>query len=63
MKPPRIFNVDPRKHGYSECLACGKFKFNLRFRNDKIDWILCELDYVDYWENTDHLSPDYKVYP
>lgn len=63
MKPPRLFSIDPRKHGYSVCMACGKWRMNLRFRHEGVNWILCNLDYADYWENTDGLLSDYKEYP
>lgn len=63
MEPPRVFKVNPRLHGYSMCDGCEKWKMNLRFRHENRDWILCEWDYADYWENIDKLLSDYKEYP
>ncbi len=62
MKPPVIFKWNP-KDGYSQCIACGKWRQSVHiFRHEGTDWILCQLDYADYWENTDKLEDDYKWY-
>jgi hypothetical protein len=59
MKPPKLFKIE-KNHGYSLCMACDRWKLNNRFHHDGIYWILCRIDFVDYWENTDELLPDYK---
>lgn len=62
MKLPRSFKKYP-KHGYSMCIACLKWRHgNNMFFHEGRHWILCELDYVDYWENTDELRSDFKAY-
>jgi hypothetical protein len=62
MKPPRPFKFD-RKRGYSLCIACGNWRqSNNLFQHEGTHWILCLLDWVDYWENTDELQPDFKDY-
>lgn len=62
MKPPRLFKYN-RKRGHSLCIACDKWEFsNNIFFHEGRHWVLCRPDYVDYWENTDVLLPDYKGY-
>lgn len=64
MNPPRLYKPRPGKIvGYSRCTACDKFTpSNMLFHHEDRHWILCETDYVDYWENTDELATDYKEY-
>lgn len=64
MKPPRAFKYyTTKQRGYSQCLACGKWVQGTNlFFHDGITWSLCLIDFVDYWENTDELLPDYKAY-
>lgn len=62
MKPPRPFVVNARVHGYSVCIACQQWRHNLIFIHEGITWILCEIDYADYWENTDELAADYRAF-
>lgn len=63
MKPPRVFRTNDQRQGFSICEACRQWKVNNRFRHEGRNWILCKLDYADYWENTDRLQPDYKEWP
>jgi len=52
-----------KQRGYSLCIACGKWKKgNNIFHHDGGHWILCLVDYFDYWENTDELNDDYEAY-
>jgi hypothetical protein len=64
VKAPRPFKLDKRRlNSYSLCIACGKWKSsNNIFHHEGRHWILCQIDYFDYWENTDALLPDYKGY-
>jgi len=63
MKPPRAFKTQGRR-GYSKCRACDKWgpSNDSAFHHEGIDWVLCEIDYYDYWENTDELLSDFKGY-
>jgi len=60
MKPPKEFKINARVHGYSICDGCGKWRFNLHFYHEGSYWILCDLEYADYWENTDELQSDFR---
>lgn len=64
MKPPKSPATKPtRLERYSRCLACDKFTPDNRiFHHENRYWILCKVDYADYWENTDNLATDYKGY-
>lgn len=62
MKPPKLFKFDA-KRGYSQCIACQKWTHsNAIFHHEGIHWILCVVDYNDYWENTEVLQKDYYAY-
>jgi hypothetical protein len=62
VQPPKLFKFD-HKRGYSRCNACDKWTHsNMIFRHEGRNWILCNFDYADYWENTDVLQSDYKGY-
>lgn len=62
MKPPKPYKRNT-KFGYSICIGCGKWTLsNMLFRHEGTNWVLCEAEYGDYWENTDELLPDYKAY-
>lgn len=62
MKSPKRFKINP-KRGYSQCIACDRWRIgNNIFFHEGRQWNLCRVDYVDYWENTNKLLPDYKGY-
>jgi hypothetical protein len=65
MNPPKAYRVRPGKlESFSRCIACDRFTpSNMIFHHEGTHWILCRIDYADYWENTDELSSDYKEYP
>lgn len=62
MKPPRLFKINQRVHGYQQCRACDKWKHCLMFFHEGLLWVLCNFDYADYWENTDKILGDYRAY-
>lgn len=63
MEPPYPPKSDFKQKGYSLCIACRNWTENNNlFDHEGRYWILCTICYVDYWENTDELLPDYKGY-
>ncbi len=66
MKAPKLFyRKQSREKGtsFSLCRACGKWvRYIAIFFHEGRLWHLCEVDYFDYWENTDELLDDYKEY-
>ncbi len=62
MNPPKPYVYD-LKRGWSKCFACENWTHsNSIFFHEGRSWVLCVSDYVDYWENTDELLPDYEGY-
>ncbi len=62
MKPPNQF-TRRKSNGYSRCFACDQWRQNVQiFFADGIQYNLCEVDFYDFWENTDELPADYKWY-
>ena len=62
MNPPNPF----RKHknpGHSLCIGCQKWRPNNQvFHAEGTHWVLCEVDFYDYWENMDEVPEDYYWY-
>ncbi len=60
MKPPYAYKLDKRR-GYSKCMGCDKWTLsNALFKNEGINWNLCEGDFEDYWFNEDEVASDFK---
>ncbi len=62
MKPPNPF-TKRKSNGYSQCCVCFKWRQDCQiFFSEGIHFVICELDFYDYWDNTDELPADYKWY-